>query len=150
MNGLSWHLKSDDHCMVWLFESAVMDTPGKLVLGLFGCFALGSFQGLLLKTAGILRKKQRRERGILNLITYSLCYCILLVNGYLLMFLAMSGWIPMLLMTVLGIVVGHILVSEIYAKRTGASETPLLQEKSAMCSDVGEDYMLEQGQPCGC
>jgi len=140
MSGLSWHMTSDDACLVWLFEDAVMDSKGKLVLGLFGSFALGFIQGVLLKAADGLRKKYKRERGIMDIIVYTLCYFVLLVNGYLLMILAMAGWIPMLLVTVLGIVTGHI--AKFYKKEN----TLEIETRLTVCS--GDS--MEQTQPCGC
>lgn len=147
MSGLSWHLRPTDDCIVWLFEGAVMDSMCKLICGLFGCFLLGAFQGWLLWAAGILRKKHQRELGLFNLTAYCVCYFILLVNGYFLMYLAMSGWIPMLLLTVAGIVFGNVALGVCYTKRSSDKEVPLLQGRSSMCDNSGE--LLEQ-TPCGC
>jgi len=147
MSGLSWHLRQTDDCIVWLFEGLVMDTMFKLICGLFGCFGLGAFQGWLLYAAGILRKKHRRELGLLNLTAYCVCYFLLLVNGYLLMYLAMSGWIPMLLVTVAGIVVGNVMQGVCRSTRSSGTEIPLLQTQNSMCENSGE--LIDQ-TPCGC
>ena len=112
-NGLSSHIP----CLVFLFQSWVLDTPFKFILASISTFAFGIIIELIIfirreikcpsSTPILIHNCTRNVSGKTQSIALIALYGVQLVFSYLLMLLAMSYSSYIFVMCMLGLIVGH-------------------------------------------
>jgi hypothetical protein len=103
MDGFTWQ---DTTCVIYLFSSWVLSTPGKFALAALGSILLGiALEFVLWKRRGVYALPAGRRRLLLSTSIYGLQ----LAMGYLIMLVIMTYSGPLFISTVGGMMLGHLL-----------------------------------------
>jgi len=146
---------SGDNCIVLLFQSWVLDSEVKFVVGCLGTVLLGiTVEGLVFVRREVLKSRQMREKlgayaGAYKLVSI-IGYGIQVAAGYLLMLVAMtySGWLFAMVLT--GLVIGHGIFNSNTTEVTESSDACCAGQSIArksmtedFPSDDKEHYLIE-------
>ena len=104
MDGFHW---LDSACIIFLFPSWVLSSPGRIAVACFGTILLG----ILLEK--VIHERRyfllRFDSGYGRLAVSALCYGIQLTMGYFVMLIVMTYSGPLFLSSIIGLMFGHVL-----------------------------------------
>lgn len=103
MDGFHWQ---DSTCVILLFPSWVLSTPGKFGLACFGSILFGIVLELVLYKR---RSVYALPAGFRRLILSAFVYGAQLTMGYFIMLIVMTYSGPLLLSCIIGMVIGHVM-----------------------------------------
>lgn len=133
-----FHFFQSTTCIIFLFQSWVLDTAGKYALAFLGTITTGICLEKLIQQ----RRKHMNEvaAGRQRLLFSATFYGIQLTIGYMLMLVIMIYSGAMFIATVMGLVLGHVFFNAkdaIWPLKTGA--TTMVIPQSDTSSDVGSN-----------
>lgn len=134
MDGFTWiHATT---CVIYLFPEWVLTTPGKFAAAAIGTF----FFGILLEWVISQRRKvcSKLGAGYHRLATSAAFYGLQLTMGYMLMLVIMIYSGPLFMMTIFGIMAGHVLFNAKDAIFSEAKAKAAAKKKAALGADVTE------------
>ena len=148
MDGFHWQ---DTSCVIYLFPSWVLSTPGKVIAASFGSFVFGILVELIVSERR--RLASLHEAGYRRLLTSGLFYGIQLTMAYMLMLVIMTYSGPLFLSVVIGLVMGHLLFNAkdaLWARKSPAAAYVTAESrKSDDTAEIGKAACCPR-ETCNC
>jgi hypothetical protein len=152
MQGFEWRGIT---CVVYLFKSWVLSTPGSLVGACFGTIALGIFLEYIIISRRVLVFKN--EKPIKEILHSALLYGVQLTLGYFLMLVVMSYSVPLFMSVVIGLVLGHVIfnygkINTVVGGSTPCCQYDLSSDERKVTQKKTDDIQseIETQSPCCC
>ena len=152
MEGFSFNpVNKDEACLVFLFESAILNTPAKFFFGAITTFFIGLIIEYILHQRRVMKKKfiVTTENYRMIMFKHICLYIVQLLLSYAIMLLAMTFSFTFFMMVILGLCSGHFLFN--YNAPISESVEPCCAqldevENSITSSDSDADICYEEGE----
>ena len=136
-----FQLSKGGYCLMFLFQSAVIDTAGKYVACLFLTLLMGMTEELLRISRTILSQQGNIHFRKLPQTTFdimlSLLYALQMIFAYWLMLLVMMYEYVVFIFVILGLTIGNFVATRIQRSYLGAQAELLSVSGSPCCGDGG-------------